>query len=146
VFSEVRSLDRIEDERGVWALPWNGSSLLALDAHHDGALMESGYFTAFKLWESLLFQAQLPNTRGPNQDVLLSCEGDHAAEAQLRGMPCLTWKWELGLKGYISAAPRSGHLGGVNVTYLDGHVDFLTDTVDPATLAYRVDIRDGKDR
>jgi prepilin-type processing-associated H-X9-DG protein len=61
-------------------------------------------------------------------------------------MPCLTWKWPLGLVGYISAAPRSNHLGGVNVAYLDAHIDFMTDSVDPETLAYRIDIRDGKDQ
>jgi hypothetical protein len=30
----------------------------------------------------------------------------------------------------------------VNVAYLDGHVTFLQDSVDPFTMAYLVDIRD----
>jgi prepilin-type processing-associated H-X9-DG protein len=146
VFSEVRTLDRMTDERGAWALPWNGSTLLSLDAHHDTAGSSSSYFAPFQLWAKLLYQTQTPNTRGPNQDVLLNCEDDHAAEAQMSGMPCLTWKWPLGLVGYISAAPRSNHLGGVNVAYLDAHIDFMTDSVDPETLAYRIDIRDGKEQ
>ena len=35
VFSEVRTRDHQQDERGVWALPWNAASILSLDMHHD---------------------------------------------------------------------------------------------------------------
>jgi prepilin-type N-terminal cleavage/methylation domain-containing protein/prepilin-type processing-associated H-X9-DG protein len=145
VFSEVRTLVREDDERGVWALPWNGSSLLAFDAHAQNAKSINFSAAPFGPITSLLFQAQLPNTLGPNQDILMHCEGEHAVEAQLRGMPCLTWKWALGLSGYSSAAPRSNHFGGVNVAYLDGHVDFLTNSVNPETMAYLIAIRDGRD-
>jgi prepilin-type processing-associated H-X9-DG protein len=91
---------------------------------------------------SLAYQAQMPNTLGPNADVLVRCPPDALAEAQTQGMPCLQWKWSLGLAGYISAAPRSNHFGGVNVAFLDGHIGFLSNNVDPFTLAYLVDIRD----
>ena len=64
--------------------------------------------------------------------------------AQLERMPCITWEWPLGLSGYISAAPRSSHLGGVNAAYLDGHVDFIRDEIDPFIFAYLIDIRDAK--
>jgi prepilin-type N-terminal cleavage/methylation domain-containing protein len=32
-FSEVRTRDNTGDQRGAWALPWSGSSLLAFDMH-----------------------------------------------------------------------------------------------------------------
>jgi prepilin-type processing-associated H-X9-DG protein len=144
VFSEVRTLDRLIDERGAWALPWNGATLLSFDAHPE-TLSASGNVVSFAPLANTINVTQTPNTRGPNQDILLSCEGEHAAESQLAGMPCLTWKWNLGLSGYISAAPRSNHLGGVSVAYLDGHVDFLSDSVDPKVMAYQVAINDGKD-
>ena len=34
VFSEVRTLDVEQDERGAWVLPWAGSSILSFDMHH----------------------------------------------------------------------------------------------------------------
>ncbi len=143
VFSEVRTLGHEQDERGVWALPWNAASLLSLDMHHDRAAA-AGYFGNFALMEQLMYQAQMPNTIGPNADVLVRCPDDALVEAQLERMPCLKWRWKLGLFGYISAAPRSNHIGGVNVAYLDGRVEFLSDDVDPFTMAYLVDIRDSE--
>jgi prepilin-type processing-associated H-X9-DG protein len=144
VFSEVRTLSHVQDERGVWALPWNGASLLAYDGHHNSAA-GGGYFTAYWPQTSLLYQSQRPNFIGPNQDILVSCPEESLAEAQVQGMPCLKWKWKLGITGYISAAPRSNHKGGVNVAYLDGHVGFLPNMVDPLAMAYLIGIRDGKD-
>jgi prepilin-type processing-associated H-X9-DG protein len=143
VFSEVRTRDHPQDERGVWALPWNGGSLLALDMHHDTA-QAGGYLKPFAPLAQYAYQAQLPNTLGPNADTLVRCPGGSGAlgEAQLEGMPCIPWRWKLGLSGYISAAPRSSHVGGVNIVFLDGHVTFLSNSVDPFTMAYLVDIRD----
>jgi prepilin-type processing-associated H-X9-DG protein len=144
VFSEVRTLALELDERGAWALPWNGASLLSFDAHHDAA-EAGGFFSTFLPWQRFLDQSQTPNTLGPNADVLMRCDPAHLAEAQFQGMPCLKWRWSLGLSGYISAAPRSNHIGGVNVAYLDGHIDFVTDSVNPLTMAYLVGIRDQKE-
>jgi len=59
-------------------------------------------------------------------------------------MRSIKWNWSLGLSGYISAAPRSSHPGGINVSYLDGHVDFLFDEIDPFSFTYLIDIRDGQ--
>jgi prepilin-type processing-associated H-X9-DG protein len=140
VFAEIRTLDHLQDERGAWALPWNTASLLALDMHHDQA--KEDYLRNF--WPTLAYQAQMPNTIGPNADVLVRCPDDVLVQAQLERMPCVKWKWSLGLFGYISAAPRSAHMGGVNVAYLDGRADFLNDNVDPFTMAYLVDIRDSE--
>ncbi len=143
VFTEVRTRDHLQDERGVWALPWNAGSLLALDMHHDTE-MAGGKLNPFWPQAKFAYQSQLPNTLGPNADILVRCPGGDGAlgEAQLEGMPCGRWKYSLGLFGWISAAPRSNHRDGVNIAYLDGHVTFLSDSVDPFTMAYLVDIRD----
>jgi prepilin-type N-terminal cleavage/methylation domain-containing protein/prepilin-type processing-associated H-X9-DG protein len=141
-FTEVRTLDDERDERGVWALPWNGSTLLALDMHHDAS--SGGYFNEYIPIALYAYQAQMPNTTGPNEDVLLGCPPDMLADAQLQRMPCIQWAWSLGLFGYISAAPRSNHIGGINASFLDGHVDYIRDDIDPFTFTYMIDIRDGK--
>ncbi len=145
VFSEVRTRDDQLDERGVWALPWNAATLLAPDMHHD-RVAAGGYGSGFtaQAIEAILIQTQLPNTLGPNRYILLRCDDSTLAEAQLDGMPCEKWVWPLGLFGYISAAPRSTHVGGVNMALLDGHVGFLTDDVDPLALAFLVDVRDSQ--
>ena len=142
VFSEVRTLDDPRDERGVWALPWNASSLLALDMHHDKPSVGT-YFAEYQPLAAYAYQSQTPNTVGPNEDVLVGCPDDMLVQAQMQRMPCIKWTWQLGLYGYISAAPRSNHIGGVNVAYLDGHVDSLPNEVDPFVFCNLVDIRDG---
>ncbi len=141
-FTEIRTLDDERDERGAWALPWNGATLLALDMHHNTE--PGGYFNQYIPNQVYAYQAQMPNTSGPNADVLLDCPLDMATDAQLQRMPCRTWVWPLGITGYISAAPRSTHPGGINVSYLDGHVDFLFDEIDPFSFTYLIDIRDGQ--
>jgi prepilin-type processing-associated H-X9-DG protein len=143
VFAEVRTRDHPQDERGVWALPWNAASLLALDMHHDRN-KAGGNLKPYSPLATYAYQAQLPNTLGPNSDTLVRCPGGNGAlgEAQLEGMPCHQWIYQLGLAGYISSAPRSNHIGGVNVAHLDGHVTFLPDHVDPFVMAYLIDIRD----
>jgi prepilin-type N-terminal cleavage/methylation domain-containing protein/prepilin-type processing-associated H-X9-DG protein len=145
VFSEVRTRDDLLDERGAWALPWNAATLLAPDMHHD-RVAAGGYSSGFtpQPVKYILLQTQLPNTLGPNSDILMRCADDTLAATQLEGMPCHRWIWPLGLGGYISAAPRSNHVGGVNMTLLDGHVGFLSNDVDPLTLAYLVDVRDSQ--
>jgi prepilin-type processing-associated H-X9-DG protein len=143
VFSEVKTRDHEQDERGVWALPWNASSQLSLDMHHDTG-DERGYFVPYWPTGQYAYQSQLPNTLGPNADILVRCPGGDGAlgEAQLEGMPCIKWTWALGITGYISAAPRSAHPGGVTASFLDGHVTFLLDGIDPFAMAYLIDIRD----
>jgi len=142
VFTEVRTYDDERDERGVWALPWNGSTLLALDMHHDTT--PGGYFNQYLPTGLYAYQAQMPNTAGPNFDILLGCPDDLNADYQLQKMPCHKWIYSLGLYGYVSAAPRSAHPGGVNAAFLDGHVDFLLDEIDPFSFTYFIDIRDGQ--
>ena len=107
VFSEVRTRDHEEDERGVWALPWNAASLLALDMHHDANKV--GTFAQYVPSVGYAYQAQMPNTLGPNSDTLVRCPDRQGAlpQAQLDGMPCHQWLGRLGLSGYISSAPRA---------------------------------------
>jgi prepilin-type processing-associated H-X9-DG protein len=145
VFSEVRTRDDTRDERGAWALPWNGATLLALDMHNDtgGVGYAADFGMQFKASATYAYQTQTPNTIGPNEDVLLGCPDDMLVDAQLDRMPCIHWQWDLGVSGYISAASRSTHPGGVNSAFLDGHVQFLRDEIDPFLLSNYIDINDG---
>jgi prepilin-type N-terminal cleavage/methylation domain-containing protein len=142
-FAEVRTLDHPLDERGAWALPWNGATQLALDMHHD-VEQSGGVYSEYWPQQQFAYQAQLPNSIGPNADVLIRCVPDALIDAQLQRMPCKRWDSPYGLNGYISAAPRSTHTGGVFAAYLDGHVEFIYDDIDPYTMAFLVDIRDSE--
>lgn len=133
--SEVRVRANDQDQRGAWALPWTGSSLLAFDIHHDGKDGEG-----YKAHPLSLGQAQPPNNQGPNIDMLYKCTD--LAGAQLLKMPCNNFGG--GTFAYLSAAPRSNHPGGVHVSLLDGSVRFITDQVDEITMAYMVSINDGR--
>lgn len=154
--SEVRTLDHQADERGVWALPWSGASLLAFDMHpqewpdaHDGSGVGDTFAAQnrapYVVNPDSLGETQRPNNQGPNQDTLKSCRPGTALEkfAEANELPC-TWSRSPGLNGYMSAAPRSLHPGGVNATYLDGHVTFLVDAIDEFSMAYRVSAVDGQ--
>lgn len=140
-FSEIRTRDHPSDERGVWALPWNAASLLAYDMHQDPSAEVGGAYRPYARYDN---QTQYPNTIGPNVDVLQRCP-DPAA-AQLEGMPCGEYAGMIdGLSlRYLSAAPRSNHLGGVNGAYLDGRVEFIVEDIDTYLMAYQISINDGQ--
>ncbi len=145
-FSEVRTLDTTQDERGVWSLPWAGASLLSFDMHHlcaSGRSLcpEDRYFRGNP---KSLGQTQSPNSQGPTLDTLRLCPDSVQLQAQLEGMPCRKWNFPIGIAGFYSASPRSLHPGGVNVTYVDGHTGFVTDEVDEFSMAYRVSVNDGQ--
>lgn len=135
LLSEVRVRAHEQDQRGAWALPWTGASLLAFDMHHDGS---HSTYTHNPYSVGL---TQPPNNEGPNVDMLYACPD--AAGAQLEGMPCGVWAGS-GEWNYLSAAPRSNHVGGVNVVFVDGHVGFLPDGVDEIAMAYMVSINDSR--
>ncbi len=134
MLSEIRVRPHEGDQRGAWALPWTGSSLLAFDMHHDRSSEHP-----FEASSISFGWTQLPNSDGPNMDMLYACPDP--AEAQLSGMPCGVWSWS-GVMFYLSAAPRSFHPGGVNVAFADGRVKFLSDGVDEITMAYLVGAND----
>jgi prepilin-type processing-associated H-X9-DG protein len=152
--SEVRTRASELDQRGAWALPWTGSSILSFDMH-DPKWDPHFYLPELKaeLQPELLTLngrmyhpssvslglTQPPNNLGPNMDMVYRCPpGD-----QLDGMPCLSFN-ATGEAAWLSAAPRSRHPGGVNVVFSDGHVGFLPDTIDEFTMAYLVSSTDGQ--
>jgi prepilin-type N-terminal cleavage/methylation domain-containing protein len=152
VYAEVRTRDRIQDERGVWALPWTGASLLSFDMHHwcsaapkECHVARQGFCpgeTQYRPDECSLGLTQLPNDQrglfeqGGNRDVLSICPD--VADADLEQMPCFKYS----SYPWYSAAPRSLHPGGVFAAYLDGHVTFLRDDVDESLMATLVSIND----
>jgi len=134
MFGEIRTRDREADQRGAWALPWSGASLLAVDMHYPTYGHESiEPSQTYSFYKGSFGLTQPPNSRNP--DVLYDCPD--RAEAQLDAMPCNTEYW-----GYISAAPRSYHPGGVHVAYVDGHAAFMANEVDEVALAYQAAIND----
>jgi type II secretory pathway pseudopilin PulG len=154
--SEVRTLEHESDERGAWALPWNGASLLAFDMHplhwpqgHEsgaaGAEFVTGNRTPYLANPATGDEAQRPNNTGPNLDTLKTCRPGTELEqfAADAGLPC-TYSRDPGLHGYMSAAPRSNHPGGVNGASLDGHVEFLANEVDALVMAYLVSALNGQ--
>lgn len=147
VFSEVRTLDHERDERGAWAVPWAGSSILSFDMHHmcaDGSsfgrCMTEGYYRPDP---RSVGSTQLPNSTGI-KDTLFYCQDEQRDAAATAGMPCLGWNRQVGSNGFYSASPRSLHPGGVNVVFLDGHTAFVSNDVDDYTFAYWVSINDGQ--
>ncbi len=158
VLSEVRTLDNEKDERGVWALSWNGASLLAFDMHPKDWWHEqngTGVGDSFVAENRAPYVAnldsrgetQLPNNQGPNKDTIRDCDGALAELSREAEMPCskipVTDMNAVGLGGHMSAAPRSLHPGGVNASFLDGHVGFLVNEIDEVAMAYMISINDG---
>jgi prepilin-type N-terminal cleavage/methylation domain-containing protein/prepilin-type processing-associated H-X9-DG protein len=155
MLSEVLARDHRQDQRGAWALPWTGSSLLAFDLHYPHPLysqeipLGSGRRfwkrprPPYKTWDLSVGQNQPPNNQGPNFDMLYECPDPE--QAQFDRMPCSQWARGTSFE-YLSAAPRSNHRGGVNVAFVDGHVTFLTDSVDLEAMAYLISIDDGQIR
>jgi prepilin-type N-terminal cleavage/methylation domain-containing protein len=148
--SEVLTRAEQRDQRGAWALPWCGASILSLDAHHrwkDASQAHDIFNIArvpFVLEDRYpLDSMQTPNKQVGNFDMLYHC--DDPAGAQLDGMPCGTYSDGNGNSNhYLSAAPRSYHTGGVNCMFLDTRVTWLPDEIDPQVMAYLVSAYDGQ--
>lgn len=128
LLAEIRTRDNVLDQRGAWALPWTGSSLITFDMHAR---------TASPVYEGhpgSLGLTQRPNNQEFIADMLYECPDP--AGAQMERMPCNTWGG--GSNYYLSAAPRSNHAGGVNIIFADGHTAFLPDPVDEWAMAYMI--------
>jgi prepilin-type processing-associated H-X9-DG protein len=140
ILSEVLTRQQPQDQRGAWAVAWNGASILAYDMHPAAVLdtTQNGYTVSSSVSQGL---TQRPNNQGPNLDMLYRCV--EPAQAQLQRTPCSDWSAS-GSFDYLSAAARSHHPGGVNATFVDGHVAFVSDQVDELTMAYLISIQDGK--
>lgn len=138
LMSEVRTRAEQDDVRGAWALPWSGASLLAYDMHNLNGRTAIDNFVADPTWLSEGL-ARTPN--GLIYDSIDRCP--EPENALFDGMPC-SGDGREGSSTFRSASPRSLHTGGVNTAYLDGHVSFQIDDVDPLTMTYLVYIRDGE--
>ena len=138
MLSEVLTRDELTDQRGAWAIGWNGASQIAFDLHDRNGFSTGGGGYSPDL--AGLPTSHPPNNQGPNVDQLYDCQ--NAAGAQVLRMPCGNWEAGTGAE-YFSAAPRSRHPGGVLACYADGHVAFLPDSVDRLTMAYLISIDDG---
>jgi len=157
-FSEVRTMDVEQDERGAWALPWAGASILSMDMHHKCASAPDGCHPLascnscpeeryYRPHPWFLGKTQTPNSSGNIVDTLHFCANGSVQQnqADLEGMSCVPWNGDIGIsRGFYSASPRSLHPGGVHVAYLDGHTSFLSDDVDEISMAYRISINDGQ--
>jgi prepilin-type N-terminal cleavage/methylation domain-containing protein/prepilin-type processing-associated H-X9-DG protein len=134
MLSEVRAYSHTRDQRGAWALPWTGASLLAFDMHHIAPVVwgERG----FRHNPASLGVTQPPNNQGPNLDMLYDCPDP--AGAQIAKMPCNIYTGSA--TGWLSAAPRSNHPGGVNTALVDGSVHFMINEFDQITMAYMISV------
>lgn len=136
MLTEIRAYNHEQDQRGAWALPWNGSTQIALDAH---PVSSTGWDTPRP---SMVYAIQMPNSLGPVADRLYDCPDP--AGAQLAGMPCsVAAANAISRNGWLSSAPRSQHVGGVQVLYADGHATFLSDNIDRVIFTYLVHRSDG---
>ena len=139
VLSEVRTRSYPKDQRGAWAVGWPGATLLGVDAHPDPnlflELLPDGTRPPKFVYKAFSPHPMVPNSDG--EDTLYDCSDAEAARADR--MPC----YPDTSPNYLAAAPRSMHVGGVCVGFLDGHVDFITNEIDVAVMAYFVSINDG---
>lgn len=146
LLTEVRTRDNTGDERGVWALAWNGASIISFDLHSTTAgasgtadcatLKRNTPYIPFDVGTDPLPPNSPPSSN--NRDQLVECPDQNGADLEL--MPCIkqhndTW---------ISAAPRSNHVGGVNVTRIDGSVDYINNDIDKFLMARMISINDGQ--
>ena len=136
MLAEVRTRQHENDQRGAWALPWTGSSLLAFDMHPENESGTGPYIANRRTFG----KSMRPNNQGPCYDMLYRCPDESGA--QMERMPCALYK-ENSRFYWISAASRSLHPVGVNVAFVDGHVSFISDEVNEITMAYMVSIDDG---
>jgi hypothetical protein len=128
--AEIRTLDRAWDSRGAWALPFPGATLIALDWHPVGNKVVAPYRPSPTYSPE---SVQRPNNQ-TLADQLIACDDGNYAHQQK--MPCE-------LISYVSAAPRSLHLGGVTAVALDGHTGFISNDIDHFAFAYLISANDG---
>lgn len=127
MLSEVRTRSHPQDQRGAWALPWTATTQLAYDMHSRSGSSFVGNPASV---------VQSPNCQTGNLDMLYDCPDP--AGAQLDRMPC-----NRASVGWLSAAPRSQHVGGVMAGYGDGRVGFVSDSIDKMLMGNLISINDG---
>jgi hypothetical protein len=128
--SEVRTLDRDWDSRGVWAGPWPGGSIVGVNFHDvDTGLSTSNYQPD----PQGVINVRLPNSQLIGADQIIACP--QPAYSRDRKMPCQ-------VVNSVYGAPRSVHPGGVNLVMMDNAMGFLVDAVDPYVYAFLVSTND----
>jgi len=127
MLSEVRTRSHPQDQRGAWALPWTATTQLAYDMHSLSGSSFIGNPGSV---------VQRPNGQTGNLDMLYDCPDP--AGAQIDRMPC-----NRASVGWLSAAPRSQHVGGVMAGYGDGRVGFVSDSIDKMLMGNLISINDG---
>jgi prepilin-type N-terminal cleavage/methylation domain-containing protein len=138
--SEVRAIPFEWDHRGVWSLPFPGSTVLALDWHAQQGTNPQQQYVPEVGYASDAF---LPNsivTRSNGLavgDCLFKCSMQAILRNEYKA-PCSP------IGQFISAAPRSNHPGGVNAVALDGHAGFLSDSIDAEVFAFLIAAKDGQ--
>lgn len=148
MLAEVRTMDELTDQRGVWSLAWTGASLLGLDFHSDALGLNSscsdgtdtsGTYIPIPTQEAT-DRAQMPNNPPGkfNLDFQRQCADPTAAA--FAGMPC---QGE-GTLNYWSAATRSMHANGVYGANIDGSVRWVDDNISGQLLALLICINDGQ--
>jgi prepilin-type N-terminal cleavage/methylation domain-containing protein/prepilin-type processing-associated H-X9-DG protein len=158
--AEIRTLDNLSDERGVWALATSGATMLALDMHNgyadnpafacqadDGVSIKQRHTRPYTPVQQTVGgddKSKVPNSFGGSlsYDQIRICDdsgGDsQKLTAEFDRMPCRAGS------GSGWAAPRSLHNGGVNGAMVDGSVRWMADDIDPNLMARLVSINDGE--
>ncbi len=136
--TEVRTLDRASDSRGVWSAPFPGASLVALDWHaaDSGKIGASNFYIPDSDYDAN--DVAFPNS-ATYHDVVVGGGPANAVFADQQGMP------QSGFSNgqqFLGAAPRSRHPGGVNAVALDGHVGYVSDEIDQLTFSYLIAVKD----
>ena len=148
MLAEVRTRDNVSDERGAWALGWNAASILGFDMHSKvgstacsvadcSSLRRNQPYIPCDVGIDPLPPNSSPNNEG-GRDRLALCPEAGAADLEL--MPCRAWTNDT----WISAAPRSLHVGGVNATHIDGSITWLGNEIDWFLMARMISINDGQ--
>ena len=151
MLSEIRTRDDENDERGAWAIGINGASVMGFDMHSTSAT-PSCLGGCHNLKRNMPYipcsVAQtgtpplVPNSppKIDNADTLRNCTGTTASMSDLEMMPCRAHTTDT----WISAAPRSLHVTGVNASNCDGSVVFLNNDIDGYLMARMISINDGQ--
>jgi prepilin-type N-terminal cleavage/methylation domain-containing protein len=148
MLAELRTRDNTGDERGAWALGWNAASILGFDMHSKvgntacsvadcSSLRRNQPYIPCDVGIDPLPPNSTPNNDG-GRDRLATCPEPGAADLEL--MPCRAWTNDT----WISAAPRSLHVGGINATHVDGSIVWLGNETDWFLMARMISINDGQ--
>jgi prepilin-type N-terminal cleavage/methylation domain-containing protein len=143
LLAEVRARDNEMDPRGAWAAALAGGSILAFDMHskrHPDVRADSKRnepYSPFVYGGTNPGLPPNPPKSWGNNDWIRDCPD--SAEADITGMPCTV---QTDVRS--TAAPRSQHVGGVNVSHVDGSMEWVSNEIDQFLMARMVSINDAE--